>query len=167
MIPNIHYSELKESYLFRRIAEKTAAWQQEHPGEYLYRMGIGDVTLPLCPAVIRALHEAVDDQAEKKTFHGYMPECGDPSLRETIAAYYRRLGVELKAEEVFVSSGASDELGDILDLFGRDKTVAIPEPAYPAYVDANIMAGNRILHIPSGRESMFLPMPDPDMDAGS
>lgn len=165
MIPNIHYSKLKESYLFRRIAEKTAAWQQEHPGEYLYRMGIGDVTLPLCPAVIIALHEAVDDQAEKKTFHGYMPECGDPALRETIAAYYRRLGVELKAEEVFVSSGASDELGDILDLFGRDKTVAIPEPAYPAYVDANIMAGNRILHIPSGRESMFLPMPDPDMDA--
>ena len=128
-------------------------------------MGIGDVSRPLCAEVIRALHEAVEDQAKAATFHGYMPECGDPVLRRKIAAYYQNRGVSLLPEEVFVSSGASDELGDILDLFGREKTVLIMEPAYPAYVDANIMAGNRILHLPAGRENGFLPAPDPALQA--
>lgn len=121
---------------------------------------IGDVSLPLCDAVIQALHEAVDDQAKKNTFHGYMPECGEPVLRRTIADYYSKRGVEIYEGEVFVSSGASDELGDILDLFGADKTVLIMEPAYPAYVDANIIAGNDIIHMPAGRENGFLPEPD-------
>ena len=160
MIPNTNYSNLKDSYLFYNIAQKTKAYLSEHPDTHLYRMGIGDVSLPLCDAVIQALHKAVDDQAEKHTFHGYMPECGDPDLRKTIAEYYKNRGVELSEEEVFVSSGASDELGDILDLFGRGKTVLIMEPAYPAYVDANIMAGNKIIHIPAGKENGFLPMPD-------
>ena len=138
MIPNTNYRNLKDSYLFYNIAQKTKTYLAKHPGSHLYRMGIGDVSLPLCDAVIKALHEAVNDQAAKNTFHGYMPECGDPTLRGTIANYYMNRGVELSDEEVFVSSGASDELGDILDLFGRDKTVLIMEPAYPAYVDANI-----------------------------
>ena len=133
MIPNTNYSNLKDSYLFYNIAQKTKAYLEEHPGSRLYRMGIGDVSLPLCDAVIQKLHEAVDDQAKKSTFHGYMPECGDPALRKSIADYYRKRGVELSDEEVFVSSGASDELGDILDLLGGDKTVLIMEPAYPAY----------------------------------
>ena len=160
MIPNTNYSELKDSYLFYHIAQKTKAYLNSHPDSYLYRMGIGDVSLPLCDAVVEALHRAVDDQSQKSTFHGYMPECGDPGLRETIADYYKKRKVSLLPEEVFVSSGASDELGDILDLFGRDKTVMIMEPAYPAYVDANIIAGNRIIHIPSGKENGFLPLPD-------
>ena len=83
--PNMHYSELKDSYLFYNIAQKTKAYVEEHPGVKLLRMGIGDVSLPLSDAVIRALHEAVDDQASKSSFHGYMPECGAPFLRETIA----------------------------------------------------------------------------------
>ncbi|MFR5633174.1 MAG: LL-diaminopimelate aminotransferase [Monoglobales bacterium] len=165
MIPNINYSQLKDSYLFYHIAQKTGAYLEEHPGARLYRMGIGDVSRPLCGAVIRALHEAVEDQARAATFHGYMPECGDPALRRRIAEYYQNRGVSLLPEEVFVSSGASDELGDILDLFGRDKTVLIMEPAYPAYVDANVMAGNRILHLPAGRENGFLPVPDPSLQA--
>ena len=165
MIPNINYSQLKDSYLFYHIAQKTGAYLEEHPGARLYRMGIGDVSRPLCGAVIRALHEAVEDQARAATFHGYMPECGDPALRRRIAEYYQNRGVSLLPEEVFVSSGASDELGDILDLFGRDKTVLIMEPAYPAYVDANVMAGNRILHLPAGRENVFLPVPDPSLQA--
>ena len=160
MIPNTNYRNLKDSYLFYNIAQKTKAYLAEHPDSHLYRMGIGDVSLPLCDAVIKALHEAVDDQADKNTFHGYMPECGDPALRGTIANYYKKRGVELSDEEVFVSSGASDELGDILDLFGRDKTVLIMEPAYPAYVDANIIAGNKIIHMPAGKENGFLPMPN-------
>lgn len=165
MIPNTNYSQLKDSYLFYHIAQKTGAYLEEHPGARLYRMGIGDVSRPLCGAVIRALHEAVEDQARAATFHGYMPECGDPALRRRIAEYYQNRGVSLLPEEVFVSSGASDELGDILDLFGRDKTVLIMEPAYPAYVDANVMAGNRILHLPAGRENGFLPVPDPSLQA--
>lgn len=160
MIPNENYKNLKESYLFYNIAQKTKAYLEEHPDSRLYRMGIGDVSLPLCDEVIRALHKAVEDQGKKDTFHGYMPECGDPKLRRTIAEYYGERGVELSPEEIFVSSGASDELGDILDLFGRDKTVMIMEPAYPAYVDANIIAGNRIIHIPSGEENGFVPLPD-------
>ena len=165
MIPNTNYRNLKDSYLFYNIAQKTKAYLAEHPGSHLYRMGIGDVSLPLCDAVIKALHEGVNDQADKNTFHGYMPECGEPVLRGTIANYYRKRGVELSDEEVFVSSGASDELGDILDLFGRDKTVLIMEPAYPAYVDANIIAGNKIIHMPAGKENGFLPMPNPSITA--
>ena len=165
MIPNTNYNNLKDSYLFFNIGQKTKAYLEEHPGSHLYRMGIGDVSLPLCDAVIKALHEAVDDQAAKATFHGYMPECGDPELRKTIAEYYKKRNVELLQDEVFVSSGASDELGDILDLFGRDKTVLIMEPAYPAYVDANIIAGNTIIHVPSGKENDFLPMPDENVTA--
>lgn len=160
MIPNTNYKNLKDSYLFYNIAQKTKAYMETHPGSHLYRMGIGDVSLPLCDAVIQALHEAVDDQAKKNTFHGYMPECGEPVLRRTIADYYSKRGVEIYDGEVFVSSGASDELGDILDLFGADKTVLIMEPAYPAYVHANIIAGNDIIHMPAGRENGFLPEPD-------
>lgn len=160
MIPNTNYNNLKDSYLFYNIAQKTKAYLEENPDKRLYRMGIGDVSLPLAPAVIDALHEAVNDQATKDNFHGYMPECGDPFLRQRIADYYAQRDVKLSADEVFVSSGASDELGDILDLFGRDKTVMIMEPAYPAYVDANVMSGNTIVHISAGEENSFLPSPD-------
>ena len=162
---NRHYAELKDSYLFYNIAQKTKAYLAAHPGTHLLRLGIGDVSQPLCPAVIDALHEAVNDQAAKDTFHGYMPECGAPFLRETIAAHYKKRGVELGADEVFVSSGASDELGDILDLFDRSAAAMVIEPAYPAYVDANVMAGRRIVHLSSGRENGFLPSPDESIDA--
>ena len=125
LTPNLSYANLKESYLFYHIAQKTKAYLAEHPDKHLYRMGIGDVSLPLVPAVIAALHGAVDDQGVKASFHGYMPECGDPSLRETIAKHYQKRDVFLSPEEVFVSSGASDELGDILDLFDRSNRALI------------------------------------------
>lgn len=159
---NTCYAQLKDSYLFYHIAQKTKAYLEEHPGAHLYRMGIGDVSLPLVPAVISALHEAVEDQSVKERFHGYMPECGAPFLRERIAEFYGKRGVALSPEEVFVSSGASDELGDILDLFDRSSVALIMEPAYPAYVDANIMAGRDIIHLPSGAENGFLPLPGAD-----
>ena len=162
---NKHYADLKDSYLFYNIGQKVKAYQGENPGAHLYRMGIGDVSLPLCDAVIKALHEAVEDQAVKENFHGYMPECGAPFLREAIAGYYGEKGVVLSPDEVFVSSGASDELGDILDLFDRESTAVVIEPAYPAYVDANVMAGRKIIHLASGKENGFLPDPDPSIVA--
>lgn len=160
--PNMYYKELKDSYLFYNIAQKTKAYVEQHPGVKLLKMGIGDVSLPLCDAVIKALHEAVDDQASGDRFHGYMPECGAPFLRETIAGYYEKRGVLLFADEVFVSSGASDELGDILDLFERSCSALVIEPSYPAYVDANVMAGRRIVHLSSSEENGFLPEPKED-----
>ena len=91
--PNMYYKELKDSYLFYNIAQKTKAYVEQYPGVKLLKMGIGDVSLPLCDAVIKALHEAIDDQASRERFHGYMPECGAPFLRETIAEYYAKRGV--------------------------------------------------------------------------
>ena len=163
--PNMHYADLKDSYLFYHIAQKTKAYLANHPDKSLLRLGIGDVSLPLCDAVIRALHSAVDDQGTKESFHGYMPECGAPFLREAIAGHYKKRGVVLSSDEVFVSSGASDELGDILDLFDRGSSCLVIEPAYPAYVDANIMAGRKIVHLASGKENGFLPEPDENVKA--
>ena len=163
--PNMHYADLKDSYLFYHIAQKTKAYLANHPDKSLLRLGIGDVSLPLCDAVIRALHSAVDDQGTKESFHGYMPECGAPFLREAIAEHYKKRGVVLSSDEVFVSSGASDELGDILDLFDRGSSCLVIEPAYPAYVDANIMAGRKIVHLASGKENGFLPEPDENVKA--
>ena len=163
--PNMHYRDLKESYLFAGIAQKVKKYQLEHPEKHIYRMGIGDVSLPLCDAVIAALHEGVADQANKETFHGYMPECGAQFLRETVAKHYAERGVILDADEVFVSSGASDELGDILDLFDRSSSALVIEPAYPAYVDANVIAGREIVHLASGKEDGFLPEPREDFKA--
>lgn len=164
-IPNMNYANLKDSYLFFKIAQKTKKFLENNPGKKLLRLGIGDVSLPLCDAVIGALHEAVNDQAVKERFHGYMPECGAPFLRETIAEYYNKRGVKITADEVFVSSGASDELGDILDLFDRSATALVIEPAYPAYVDANVMAGRKILYLSSDERNGFLPRPDQSVKA--
>lgn len=166
LMPNKNYGNLRESYLFYNIGQKVQAYQEAHPGAKLYRMGIGDVSLPLCGAVVEALHQGVSDQAAKESFHGYMPECGAPFLREAIAAHYLKRGVALDPDEVFVTSGASDELGDILDLFDRDSAALVMEPAYPAYVDANRMAGRKVIHLDSGRENGFLPSPRDGLDAG-
>ncbi|WP_295155863.1 LL-diaminopimelate aminotransferase [uncultured Ruminococcus sp.] len=163
--PNMFYGDLKESYLFYNIAKKTGKYLEEHPDTHLYRMGIGDVSLPLCDAVIKALHEAADDQSVPEKFNGYMPECGAGFLRSAIAEHYRGRGVQLADDEVFVSSGASDELGDILDLFDRENSSLIIEPAYPAYVDANVMGGRKIVHLASGRDNGFLPTPDENTKA--
>lgn len=163
--PNMHYADLKDSYLFAGISAKLKEYQSAHPDKRLYRMGIGDVSLPLCDEVITALHAGVSDQAKKESFHGYMPECGAEFLREIIANYYKDRKVDIAADEVFVSSGASDELGDVLDLFDRSSSALVIEPAYPAYVDANVIAGRKIVHVQSGRENGFLPEPDEKYEA--
>lgn len=162
-IPNLHYADLKDSYLFHDIGERVSRYQKEHPGIKIYRMGVGDVTLPLCDAVIKAMHDAVDEQADISTFHGYMPECGLPSFREKASLHYASRGTEISPDEVFVSPGASDDLGAIMDLFDCRNSVLVMEPAYPAYVDTNIMIGRRIVHMPAGEFNGFTPLPDPSL----
>ena len=160
--PNMNYANLKDSYLFFGIAQKVKKYSELNPDKKILRLGIGDVSLPLCKTVISALTEGVSDQAEKSSFHGYMPECGAPFLRTTIAEFYRKRGVDIADDEVFVSSGASDELGDILDLFDKENSALVIEPAYPAYVDANVIAGRKIINLASSIENGFTPDPDED-----
>ncbi|MBP5230411.1 MAG: LL-diaminopimelate aminotransferase [Clostridia bacterium] len=163
--PNPHYANLKDSYLFYRISQAVDAYNEAHPGTRLLKLGIGDVTLPLCSAVIQALHDAVEDQSRKETFHGYMPECGDPALREAIALHFRSRGIPVDPDEVFISDGASGDLGAVQGLFDTDNTVLVMDPAYPEYADSNIMAGRKVIHLTGGQENGFLPRPDPRQPA--
>ena len=158
---NPHYAELNESYLFSTIAHKVADYQKAHPDADIICLGIGDVTLPLAASVTRAMHDAVEEQAHKETFHGYIPsEQGYGFLREAIRDYYADHGVTLDLSEIFVSDGAKSDLGNLLDLFSQDNTVLVPDPVYPVYVDDNVMAGRKILYLPANAENNFLPMPD-------
>ena len=157
--PNTRYRDLKDTYLFNTIYRKTNEYLEKNLDKKVLRMGVGDVSLPLCDAVVKALHKAVDDQANATTFHGYMPEIGDASLRRAIEDYYKKMGANVTENEIFVSSGACDDLGDILELFDQDNTVMVIEPAYPEYVDTNVLAGRKIIHLASGEENGFLPEP--------
>ena len=165
MKPNMHYTELKDTYLFNTIYRKTDEYLAAHPGEWVLKLGVGDVSYPLCKKVIEALHEAVDDQSRIETFHGYMPEHGAMFLREAIAKYYSGWDVDMTTDEVFVSSGACDDLGDLLEMFDRDNTVLVIEPAYPEYVDTNLLYGRKVIHLPAGEGDGFLPLPDESIDA--
>lgn len=165
MKPNMHYTELKDTYLFNTIYRKTDEYLAAHPGEHVLKLGVGDVSYPLCKKVIEALHEAVDDQSRIETFHGYMPEHGAMFLREAIAKYYSSWNVDMTTDEVFVSSGACDDLGDLLEMFDRDNTVLVIEPAYPEYVDTNLLYGRKVIHLPAGEGDGFLPLPDESIDA--
>ena len=162
---NTNYQKLKASYLFRTIDSKVADFKAANPDAEILKLGIGDVTLPLGKAVIDAMHAAVDEQADKESFHGYLPEVGCDFFREAVAAHYAKRDVTLAHDEIFVSSGASDDLGDILDIFSPGIKALVIEPAYPAYVDANVMAGNEIVHLPSTADDDFAPLPDVAIDA--
>lgn len=157
---NRNYSHLEESYLFSTIAKKVSAFQAENPKTEIIRLGIGDVTLPLCNAVVEALHQSVEEMGRKDTFHGYGPEQGYPFLKASIRGHYAVRGVQLEPDEIFVSDGAKSDLGNILDLFDIDNTVLIPDPVYPVYVDTNLMAGRKIVYLDANQENGFLPMPD-------
>lgn len=161
----MHYTELKDTYLFNTIYRKTDEYLAAHPGKRVLKLGVGDVSYPLCKKVIEALHEAVDDQSRIETFHGYMPEHGAMFLREAIAKYYSGWDVDMTTDEVFVSSGACDDLGDLLEMFDRDNTVLVIEPAYPEYVDTNLLYGRKVIHLPAGEGDGFLPLPDESIDA--
>ena len=162
---NENYLVLKESYLFSDIAKKVAAFTAAHPEAAIIRLGIGDVTLPLVPAVVKALESASREMGVKETFHGYGPEQGYGFLQDAIRDYYAAKGVSLESEEIFISDGAKSDLGNILDIFSTDNTVLVPDPVYPVYVDTNIMAGRRIVYANANEENDFLPMPDASVHA--
>lgn len=156
---NENYKNLEESYLFSTIAKRVSAYQAEHPQQEIIRLGIGDVTLPLCPAVVSAMQEAVQEMGKPGSFHGYGPEQGYPFLKEAVRGYYQNRGISLKEDEIFISDGAKSDLGNILDLFSADNTVLIPDPVYPVYVDTNLMAGRKIVYMDANEENGFLPLP--------
>ncbi|HTX65692.1 MAG TPA: LL-diaminopimelate aminotransferase [Opitutaceae bacterium] len=148
---NEHYTKLKASYLFAEIARRMADHQRAHPGQPLIRLGIGDVTEPLPPVCVAALHAAADEMAKRETFKGYGPDQGYPFLREAIAEHdYRARGCAIEPDEIFVSDGAKCDCGNIQELFAVDARVAIPDPVYPVYLDTNVMAG-RTGHLRDGR----------------
>jgi len=139
---NHDYLDLQGSYLFSTIAKKLAAYQTENPEAKIIRMGIGDVTQPLVPAVVEALHKAVDEQTSMETFHGYAPDLGYAFLREKIVAHdYEARGAHVALDEVFISDGAKGDVANIQEIFGRDNKVAVGDPVYPVYVDSNVMSG--------------------------
>ena len=157
---NKNYENLEQSYLFSTIAKKVNEFIANNPDKKVIRLGIGDVTKPLCKAVTEAMHKAVDEMSYQETFRGYGPEQGYDFLRLAIQDYYKKNNVELDLDEIFISDGAKSDLGNILDLFGDDNIVLIPDPVYPAYVDTNIMDGNKIVYVNANEENGFLPMPN-------
>lgn len=165
MMPNKNYSNLKESYLFSEIAHRVASFTKENPDREIIRMGIGDVTLPLCGAVCEAMKKAVDEMSRADSFRGYGPEQGYDFLREKISAYYKGRNVELGLDEIFISDGAKSDLGNILDILDKTNRVLIPDPVYPVYVDTNIMDGREILFADATEENGFLPLPQKDVEA--
>ena len=162
---NENYFNLEESYLFSTVAKKVNEFIQNNPDKKVIRLGIGDVTLPLCKAVIDAMHNAVDEMSKKETFRGYGPEQGYDFLREKVQAYYKKRNVELELDEIFISDGAKSDLGNILDLFSKDNVVLVPDPVYPVYVDTNVMAGRKVIFANANEENGFLPLPDNNQKA--
>lgn len=167
---NENYQHLPGGYLFAEISRRVSAYMAAHPEKKLIKMGIGDVTQPLCPAVIEAMHKAVDEMGKKETFRGYGPEQGYDFLRKAILEHdFLARGVELAMDEIFVSDGTKSDCGNIGDIFSKDNVVAICDPVYPVYVDANAMAGrageylqdreqwSNIYYMPTTAENDFIP----------
>lgn len=157
---NKNFLNVSESYLFSTIAKKVNDFSAANPDKKIIKMGIGDVTLPLCKAVTEATAKAVAEQGVKETFKGYGPEQGYSFLRDAVKNYYSNNGVSLESGEVFISDGAKSDIANILDLFCSDNTVLVPNPVYPVYVDTNIMAGRKIIYMDANEQNNFVPLPD-------
>ena len=162
---NTNYQNISDSYLFSTINKKVREFAENNPDKKIIRLGIGDVTLPLCKVVVEALKNASDEMGVKETFRGYGPEQGYEFLKSKVQAYYTENGVNLDGDEIFISDGAKSDLGNILDLFAVDNTVLVPDPVYPVYVDTNTMAGRKIVYIDANAENDFLPLPDKSVKA--
>jgi len=155
---NNHYTELSSNYLFADIAKKVQAFKAENPKAEVISLGIGDVTQPLCPAVIEALHKAADEMGQSATFRGYGPEQGYDFLRNAIVDNdFKARCINIGADEIFVSDGAKSDTGNFQELLAADCVVAVTDPVYPVYVDSNIMAGRRIVKLPCTAENNFVP----------
>ncbi len=176
---NDDYLKLPGSYLFATIGKKTNAYKEQHPEKDLVRMGIGDVTQPLAPAIVDALHQAVDEMACAETFHGYAPDLGYEFLRNAIVKNdYQARGCDIAADEIFISDGAKCDCGNIQEIFSKDNKIAVCDPVYPVYVDTNVMAGRTgtydaaketwsdVIYMPCTAENGFspeLPEETPDL----
>ena len=167
---NDNYLKLPGSYLFSTIAKKVAAYTQANPEQSIIRLGIGDVTQPLAPAIIDALHTAVDEMGVSETFHGYAPDLGYEFLRSAIAKNdYVQRGCDISADEIFISDGAKCDSGNIQEIFSKDNKIAVCDPVYPVYVDTNVMAGRTgvydaktemwsdVIYMPCTAENGFAP----------
>ena len=167
---NDNYLKLPGSYLFSTIGKKVKAYSDEHPDKKIIRLGIGDVTQPLAPAIIKALHGAVDEMADAKTFRGYAPDLGYEFLRNAIAENdYKARGCEIAADEIFVSDGAKSDSANIQEILSLDNRIAVCDPVYPVYVDSNVMAGRTgvydaasqtwsdVIYMPCNAENNFVP----------
>lgn len=167
---NENFLDLQDSYLFSTIAKKVAKFQEENPDKKIIKLGIGDVTRPIVPSVIEAMHKAVDELGNSETFRGYGPEQGYDFLRKQISQMdYKTRGVDIDLDEIFVSDGAKCDCGNIGDILGIDNIVAITDPVYPVYLDTNVMAGRsgkynketdkyeKIIYIPATAENGFVP----------
>jgi LL-diaminopimelate aminotransferase len=162
---NKNFLLLQDSYLFYNISKKVNEFAAKNPDKNIIRLGIGDVTLPLVPAVTQAMQKAVSEMGAKETFKGYGEYQGYAFLQKAVAKYYLTKNVTLSEDEIFISEGAKNDLGNILDIFSADNTVLIPDPVYPVYVDTNIMAGRKIVYINGNAENNFLPLPDKNIKA--
>lgn len=162
---NKNYLNLEASYLFSTIAKKVSKYSDANPDKNIIRLGIGDVTLPLCNAVVNAMKSAVEEMGVQETFRGYGPEQGYDFLKSAIRDYYAKHNVSLELDEIFISDGAKSDLGNILDILGTDNRVMVQDPVYPVYVDTNIMAGRKIVYSDSNESNGFLPMPDENVKA--
>lgn len=167
---NDNYLKLPGSYLFSTIGKKVKAYKEEHPDKQVISLGIGDVTQPLAPAIIERLHSAVDEMADAKTFKGYAPDLGYEFLRTTIAEQdYAARGVQIAADEIFISDGAKSDSANIQEIFSLDNKIAVCDPVYPVYVDSNVMAGRTgtydgttglwsdVIYMPCSAENGFAP----------
>jgi LL-diaminopimelate aminotransferase len=162
---NKNYLKLKNSYLFSMIAKKVNDYKTQNSDKEIIKLGIGDVTLPLVPAVITAMQQAVAEMGNAETFRGYGEEQGYAFLRKAVCGYYDKKGVTLQDNEVFISDGAKSDIGNILDIFSTENTVLIPDPVYPVYLDTNIMAGRNIIYMNGNAENGFLPLPNKNTKA--
>lgn len=157
---NENYNALKESYLFSTTARKIREFQAENPDKPVIKMGIGDVTKPLAPSVVKALENASKEMGVAETFRGYGDEQGYVFLREAIQKYYKKIGnVDLALDEIFISDGAKSDIANVTDIFSNDNVIIIPDPVYPVYLDSNVMLGRKIVYIEGNEANGFLPMP--------
>ncbi|MBO4496373.1 MAG: LL-diaminopimelate aminotransferase [Clostridiales bacterium] len=163
---NKNYQNIEETYLFSEIAERVRKYMEQDKGAALIKMGIGDVTRPLCKSAVEAMVHAAEEMGTAEGFHGYGPEQGYAFLRDAIADYYLNTsGVKVFSDEIFVSDGAKSDIGNILDIFDKDNVVAVTDPVYPVYVDTNIMAGRKVIKLSASADNDFLPMPYPGLEA--
>lgn len=163
---NENFLSMEKNYLFIDIAKRLKTFSEKNPDKPLIKMGIGDVTLPLAPVVVEAIKKAADEMGVKETFRGYEDSgAGYDFLRDAVRDYYKSFGVTLKSSEIRINDGAKSDCGNITDIFDTDNTVLVTDPAYPVYVDSNVMAGRKIVYIDSNEENGFAAMPDESVHA--